>query len=123
MESKRRTRWSAAQAKAALDDQERSGLTIRAFCQERGWHPQRLYRWRRRLESTAGTRAEDGKAVVPSFVRAEVIVPRPTAATRSGSSSAHFELVLCSGQRLCFPTEVDPVALARTVQALEAGLC
>ncbi len=48
MESKRRTRWSAAQAKVALDDQERSGPTIQAFCQERGWHPQRFYRWRRR---------------------------------------------------------------------------
>ncbi len=39
MESKRRTRWSAAQAKVALDDQERSGLTIQAFCQEPDWHP------------------------------------------------------------------------------------
>lgn len=123
MESKRRGRWSAAQAKVALEDQERSGLTIQAFSQERGWHPQRLYRWRRRLEATASLRGEEERAAAPSFVRAEVSVLSPTAATRSSSATAHFELVLCSGQRLCFPAEIDPVALARTVQALEAARC
>ncbi len=124
MKSKRRTRWSEAEAKAALDDQGRSGLTIEAFCRERGWHPQRLFRWRRRLEAmAASTSAEEGRAAAPSFVRAEVSVLRPTPAPVSISPAVHFELVLRSGQRLCFPTEVDPVALARTVQVLEAGRC
>lgn len=123
MESTRRSRWSVAQAKAALADQERSGLTIQAFCQEHGWHPQRFYRWRRHFEATEGSRADEERVAGPSFVRAEVSLGTPVAAPASSSPPAHFELVLCGGQRLCFPAEVDPVALVRTVQALEAGLC
>lgn len=122
MTSKRRTRWSEAQAKAALEDQERSGLTLQAFCQEHGWHPQRFYRWRRRLGATASTSAAQGKVAAPSFVRAEVSLPGLTPAWGS-ASDAHFELVLCSGQRLCFSAEMDPAALVRTVQALEVGRC
>lgn len=123
MESTRRGRWSAAQAQAALADQERSGLTIQAFCQEHGWHPQRFYRWRRHFEALAGPRAEEESAAAPSFVRAELSMGRPVAVPVSSSPPAHFELVLCGGQRLCFSAEVDPIALVRTVQALEAGLC
>jgi hypothetical protein len=122
MKSKRRTRWSEAEATAALEDQEGSGLSLQAFCQQRGWHPQRLYRWRRRLEATANPSAEPGRVAAPSFVRAEVSLPGLTPAWGSGSD-AHFELVLCSGQRLCFSAEMDPAALVRTVQALEAGRC
>jgi hypothetical protein len=123
MEGKRSPRWSIAEAKAALADQELSGLSLRAFCEERGWHPERLYRWKRRLGARPRTRGEDVAATAPSFVCAEVSVPGPTAATASVLPTASFELVLRSGQRLCFPTDVDPVALARTVQALEANLC
>ena len=120
MESKRRWRWSAAKARAALADQERSGLTIRAFCQERGWHPERLYRWRRRLEASAGRSSEEMTVAVPSFVRAEVNEIR---SVRSPLQTTMLELVLCNGQRLCFPSEIEPEVLARTVRALEVGPC
>ncbi len=123
MEGKRSPRWSIDEASAVLADQERSGLSIAAFCESRGWHSERLYRWKRRLSARAATRSADVTVTAPSFVRAEVRVPTFAPAAASVSPSASFELVLCSGQRLCFPADVDPVALARTVQTLEADRC
>ena len=123
VEGKRSPRWSIAEASAALADQECSGLSIAAFCQSRGWHSERLYRWKRRLAARAATQSADVTSVAPSFVRAEVRVPTVAPAAASASPVARFELVLCSGQRLCFSADVDPVALARTVQVLEADRC
>lgn len=123
MAVKRSPRWSVAEATAALADHERSGLSIRAFCHERGWDSERLYRWKRRLSSTTGSPSEDATATTPSFVRAEVNLPRRSAAVTSDLPMPQFELVLCNGQRMYFPADADPAALARTVQALEANPC
>ncbi len=122
MEGKRSPRWSVAEAKAALADQERSGLSIRAFCEERGWQSERLYRWKRRLGGGTDGRADDAAIPALSFVRAEVRMPTRVASA-AASPAVMFELVLRSGHRLCFPADVDPIALARTVQTLEAQLC
>ena len=123
MKSTRRTRWSEAQARSALSDQERSGQSIHAFCRDRGWQPERLYRWKRRLEATATAKTVEVAANPTSFVRAEVNEARPEASTTRTLLSAVFELVLCNGQRLRFPAEIDPEALTRTVRALEVGPC
>lgn len=123
MEGKRRARWSVAEAKAALADQERSGLSIRAFCQERGWQSERLYRWKRRLCGGTDVRADDAAIPALSFVPAEVSMPTRVASAAAAAPTVMFELVLRSGHRLCFPADVDPIALARTVQTLEANLC
>lgn len=47
----RRTRWTEATATAVLDELEASGRTLPEFARERGLHPMRLWRWRRRLAS------------------------------------------------------------------------
>ena len=123
MDGKRSPRWSVAEAQVALAEQERSGLSISAFCHERGWHSERLYRWKRRLNVTTNTQCEDAADTTPSFIRAEVNMPHSTAPAASSSLTTPFELVLRNGHRLCFPADADPAALARTVQALEANLC
>jgi transposase-like protein len=123
MAGKRSPRWSVAEAQAAVADQERSGLSIRAFCEERGWQSERLYRWKRRLGGRTDVRGDDAAIAALSFVRAEVSMPSRAASAAAESPTVMFELVLRSGQRLCFPADVDPIALARTVQTLEAQLC
>jgi transposase-like protein len=123
MGKKRRDRWTASEARAALDAQERSGLTIQAFCRDQGWQPDRLYRWRRRLAVGASASDEEVGVGAPSFVRAEVNGTRLVPAPSSSLSTAMFELVLCSGQRLRFSSEIEPAVLARTVRALEVEPC
>jgi hypothetical protein len=49
----RRTRWTEATAEAVLDELKASGRTLPVFARERGLHPVRLSRWRRRLASRA----------------------------------------------------------------------
>jgi hypothetical protein len=123
MEGRRSPRWSVAEAKAALADQERSGLSIRAFCEERGWQSERLYRWKRRLGGMTDMPGDDPAIPALSFVRAEVSMPTRVVSTAAASPTVMFELVLRSGHRLCFPADIDPITLARTVQTLEAQLC
>jgi hypothetical protein len=123
MGKKRRDRWTASEARAALDAQERSGLTIQAYCRDRRWQPDRLYRWKRRLAAGAGASDAVVGVGAPSFVRAEVGETPSVPALNLPTPTAMFELVLCSGQRLRFSSEIDPAVLARTVRALEVESC
>ncbi len=53
----RRTRWTAADAEAVLAELEASGQPLAEFGRERGLHPVRLSRWRRRLGSRPSSMA------------------------------------------------------------------
>jgi transposase-like protein len=44
-----RPRWTEHDARAALVALERSGKAVRAFAEEHGLDPRRLYAWRRRV--------------------------------------------------------------------------
>jgi len=59
----RRTRWTAADAESVLAELEASGQTLAEFGRERGVHPMRLLRWRKRLGS-----APSSMALVPVTV-------------------------------------------------------
>lgn len=57
----RRRRWTADEAQAELDAWRQSGLTMAAYCRQRGLHVNRLYNWRKRLEEwVASDRAGGG---------------------------------------------------------------
>jgi transposase-like protein len=76
--------------------QDKSGLSVKAFCRVEGLCAQSLYQWRRRLEE----RAAVSFAVVE--VKPETIASRDV------------EVILCSSDRLRIPAGVDPQTL-RTV--------
>jgi len=83
--------------------QERSGISVKQFCEEHGFTEQSFYFWRKRLRrhtpmrfalvETGGT----GKEPTPEAV---------------------LELVLTTGERLRIGAGVDPSALRRVLEAL-----
>ena len=101
--SKGSVRWSADEARAILEKQERSGLNLWRFATSQGLEPERLYRWRRKLR--------DSERLLPKFV--EVC---------TGGSDARFEIVLRGGRRVLVRGPVDVEELRAIVVTLE-GEC
>jgi hypothetical protein len=100
-----RLRWTEVEARAALEDLARSGLSEQAFASREGLDLQRLQRWRRRFEAESDTTASEPAR--PTFVE----VPRREAAV--------LELVLLSGRVLRMRESIDPEVLRRIALALE----
>lgn len=97
--AKKRSRWSADQARAVLKEQERSGLSVQRFAEQAGFEAERLYRWRRKLRKGA-------ESVQFVEVNAE-------------GGGAPFEVVLRSGHRLLIRSVSDVATLAAIVTTLE----
>lgn len=104
----KRKRWTEEDARAALDAQARSGLTLRAFARREGLDPQRLRRWERQLGVATRSAAPPKATFVELAPRAAAVV---------------VEVVLRSGVVLRVSDAVDPVALRRLVSALDEGAC
>jgi CDGSH-type Zn-finger protein len=68
-----RLRWTEADAKIVISALDASGRSVAAFAAREGLDPQRLYFWRRRLES--GTDDVRNPAFVPAFPAATNPVP------------------------------------------------
>lgn len=104
-------RWTAEDARRALDDLEQSGLELRAFAIREGLDPQRLARWRRRLAGQTG----------PAFQ--EIVVREPaTVVEMDVARSAlgqHFEIVLTSGRAVRVPASFDAGALRQLLEIVE----
>jgi transposase len=99
----RRRRWSAADASAVLKEVAASGLSLREFAAQANLSAQRLYRWRRQLESSP--------AAPPLFVEV-----RPT-------GTGGVEVVLRSGHVLRIGPGFDEETVVRLVRALGDVRC
>lgn len=88
-----------------LAEQERSGLTVKQFCQERGLTQYSFYAWRKRLRKQEPVR----------FALVDRGAARPEPATEAG-----LELVLATGERLHIGTGVDAATLRTVLEALRA---
>ena len=86
-----------------LDEHERSGLTVKQFCQERGLTQYTFYAWRKRLRKEEPVR----------FALVDRGAAPPEPATEAG-----LELVLRSGNRLRIGAGVDGETLRRVLEAL-----
>src|SRR5215469_18674761 len=84
-----------------IAEQERSGVSIKQFCTERGFSAWCFYSWRKRLRETEPVRF--------------ALVDR-TGATRGPECS--LELTLLSGERLRIGAGVDGVTLRTVLEAL-----
>lgn len=101
-----RPRWTAEDARAALEAQAESGLSRARFAAQEGIEAHRLYWWSRRLGEVEH-RAE--------FVE---LVP-----SRAGSEGARFEVVLRSGLVVRVGEDFEPAALVRLITTLERAAC
>ena len=99
-----------------IDQWQRSGLSVRAFCGRHSLAVPSFYAWRRRLRQ--GERLAD----VPQAPGAVTFVPvhvqpEPT------DHSLPLELVLASGRCLRIPPGFDPTALRALLGVLEGPSC
>lgn len=86
-----------------ITEQEESGLSVAAFCREKGVCAGSFYHWRRRLRT----------ANEP--VRFALVETKP-----AEECAAPLELIFTSGERLCVARGVDAATLQLVVAALRA---
>ena len=84
-----------------LAEQERSGISIKQFCAERGFSAWSFYSWRKRLRETEPVRF--------------ALVDRTGA---PDGPEGNLELTLLSGERLRIGAGVDGVTLRTVLEAL-----
>jgi hypothetical protein len=105
--------WSEDEARAALAELSRSGLSEAAFARRGGYSTQRLRYWKARLSAPGSTRT----TTAMSFVA----VPLPT--PRTSSMARHIEID-CDGIVLRVREEADVEQVARlTVALVRARRC
>ncbi len=88
-----------------IAEQERSGLSVKQFCKERGLTECSFYAWRKRLRPQEPVR----------FALMERGPAQPEAAVE-----ASLELLLASGERLRIGHGVDGTTLRTVLEALRA---
>ena len=91
---------------------QRSGLSVRAFCEQHGLSQPSFYAWRRTLAD------RDAQAV--HFVPVEV-VPEPTPGLTPDPATAGLELLLSGGRVLRIGPGFDGPTLRRLLALLEEG--
>jgi len=94
----------ADQWRERLAEHERSGLTVKRFCQERGITQWAFYAWRKRLREEGTVRF--------ALVERGRVRPEPAA--------AGLELILTTGERLRIGVGVDGATLRTVLEALRA---
>ena len=81
-----------------------------------GHRPQPLWSWRKRLDKART------KETTVSLVELAVRSPATPMATAS-LTGGRIEILLSNGWLVAIPVDVDPVALARLLDAVEAQQC
>jgi transposase-like protein len=90
-----------------IDGQQTSGLTVAAYCLERGITQGSFFLWKRRLRSPA----KSNRSSAPAFVE---VKPTKT------SASEAIEICLSGGRRLLVRRGFDRDLLIELVRALES---
>ena len=110
-----------------LQEQSPSGVSVRAFCEERGLRQHAFYFWRREVQ-----RRDTERSTLMSSQSGPVrrSVPQPQAFATitvsdagTGSSAPAIEIVLGSGVCLRLRENFDPKMLADVLAVLEKPAC
>jgi transposase len=115
-----RRRWSKAEKLAIVAEASVPDVNVSAIARRHGIQPSLLFRWREQFADLAKSDEELPSALSdpnPSFV--PVKLP-PVAATAPQQSACTVEIVLRNGRRVRVRASIDPVALKRIVDVLEA---
>ena len=98
-DSSRELRW-----RRWLQQQQRSGLSVRRFCYQNQLCPKTFYTWRRRLQQTDHT---------PRFLPVQVVPEPPT------PNAVTIDIVLDGGRCLRVAPGFDPHTLRQLLHLLE----
>lgn len=106
-----------------MSEQQRSGLSIRGFCQSRGIVEGSFYCWRRELE--ARDAVQKATVASPSAAASVAASPAFAAVTVAGleSLSSTLELALPSGICVRVPVGFDQRTLRELLAVLESPAC
>jgi transposase-like protein len=105
-------RWTATEARAAVEALRRSGEAVTVFAARHGVAAHRLYGARRRLSATEGS-AERREAPVFVEIAPPVI----------GAPGAVFEVVLARGDIVRVPSHFDETSLRSVLAAVRGTAC
>jgi len=92
--------------------QQRSGLSVRAFCRQQGLSQPSFYAWRRTIAQR--------EAQTPAFVPLELL-PEPLPLPTAGANDCGLELLLGRGRVLRIGPAFDASTLRRLLALLEEG--
>ena len=101
---KKTTRGKVEQWAERIAEQERSGLSVKQFCKERGFSEYAFYTWRKRLRN-------NNEPVRFALVES-------AAARREAATDLELELVLTTGERLRIGKQVDAATLRMVLSAV-----
>lgn len=93
---------TADQWRECIGEQERSGLSVKQFCKERGLSVWSFYAWRKRLRETTAVRF--------------ALVDR--GAEQEAPTSAGLEVIFVSGERVRIRSGVDGATLRTVLRVL-----
>jgi len=110
-----RGRWTEAEAQALLEQWKRSSQTLTAFARRRGYVPERLRRWKKKLESES-----EGQF---RFVPVEVAERPATAVLEPSAPDRRVEIAVGDTLRVVVAEPVDAGWVARLVVELRAAGC
>lgn len=113
------TNWSAAEAKAVLDAQSKSGASILAFAREHGIVPKRLYWWRYRLAVSPQEKRTRSSEPVGRLIPLTVVESVSPARSR-----AEGRVVVIDGAlrvEVDDPAAVSPAWIATLVRSVREG--
>ena len=99
-----------------LKGQSKSGLTVKAFCQQQGVSVPSFYAWRRKLMKR-NSDARDQEDDPPRMVPVTVIPPVPTVTRESGHA---IEIVTPAGFTLRVDRTLSPADVAELLQVVLA---
>ena len=133
--------WTAAQADAALDRADSSGLSDERFAQREGLNPQRLYYWRGKLGRAKRSIGKKPLLAKAGVSRGGVTLSKGSRPASSGSSRRQattegdqfievkavavdrLEVQLRNGRVVSAPITVAPSMLAALLDAIEGSGC
>jgi len=98
-----KSRTTAEAWRERIAEQERSGLSIKKFCEQRGFTPWSFYDWRKRLRETGPVRF--------------ALVDR-TAERLQSAASTDLEVIFATGDRVLIRSGVDIAALRTVLRVL-----
>lgn len=105
--------WTEVEARGVLDAWRKSGLTVEKYARSRGFVPQRLHWWKKKLGIVGGAIPRGtALALLP------VQVAEPRGEMRRGEP---VTVLLRSGHMLKVGRDFDEGAFARVVALLERG--
>ena len=116
----RREHW-----RALLEAQQRSGLSLAAFCRRRGVRTGTVsfWKWKLAREAEAGA----GRGATASFVPIQIAVPprsrEPGAPTATLAELGEVEIALGDGRLVRVRGRVDPAWLAAVLREVEGRGC